>query len=72
MTCERLDALCERELAILLAQEIDFQLKIEQLKQDLESLSGFQIRKAFKAVDYLNYRFIDEAALRRFLKKIGH
>jgi hypothetical protein len=32
LTVEKLDALCERELAILLAQEIDFQLKIEQLK----------------------------------------
>ena len=69
---ERLDHVVEREMAILLAQEIDFQLKLEQLKQDLEKFKKFSIRRAFKAIDSLNFRYIDEQAIRRFLKKIGH
>ena len=72
LSYENLDPLVERELAILLAQEIDFQLKLEQLKQDLEKFKKFSIRRAFKAIDSANFRYIDEVSIRRFLKKIGH
>ena len=69
---EKLDPIIERELAILLAKEIDFQLKLEQLKQDLERYPRFNTRHAFKAIDYMNYKVIDEQSLRRFLKRVGH
>ena len=69
---ENLDPLVEREMAILLAMEIDFQLKLEQLKQDLEKFKKFSIRRAFKAIDSANFRYLDEVSIRRFLKKIGH
>ena len=49
---ERLDVMVEKELAILLAKEIDFELRLEQLKQDLEKFKAFSIRRAFKAIDY--------------------
>ena len=69
---EKLDTIIERELAILLAKEIDFQLKLEGLKQELERYPKFNIRHCFKAIDYLNYKVIDELSLRRFLKRVGH
>ena len=67
-----MDSLVERELAILLAKEIDFELRLEQLKQDLERFNSFSIRRAFKAIDYQNYKIIDEGSIRRFLKRAGH
>lgn len=69
---ENLDAMVEKELAILLAKEIDFELRLEQLKQDLEKFRQFSIRRAFKAIDYQNYKVIDEISIRRFLKRVGH
>jgi len=69
---EHLDPVIERELALLFCSEIDLQAKIEQLKHQLESTSGFSIRRCFKAIDELNFKFIDEQSLRRFFKKVGH
>ena len=69
---ENLDRMVESELAILLAKEIDFLLRLEQLKQDLEKFNSFSIRRAFKAIDYQNYKVIDESSIRRFLKRVGH
>ena len=56
----------------MLAKEIDFELRLEQLKQDLERYKGFSLRRAFKAIDYQNNKIVDEAAIRRFLKRVGH
>ena len=69
---ENLDPMVEKELAILLAKEIDFELRLEQLKQDLEKFKVFSIRRAFKAIDYQHNKIIDEASIRRFLKRVGH
>mmetsp|Transcript_10806 Transcript_10806/g.13575 ORF Transcript_10806/g.13575 Transcript_10806/m.13575 type:complete len:184 (+) Transcript_10806:327-878(+) len=69
---QNLESVVEKELAILLAKEIDFELRLEQLKQDLEKFSQFSIRRAFKAIDYQNYKLIDEVSIRRFLKRVGH
>lgn len=69
---ENLDGATERELALLLVMEIDFELRLEQLKSDLEKFNRFSIRRAFKAIDYLNHRVINEGDVRRFLKRVGH
>ena len=69
---ENLDRATERELALLLVMEIDFELRLEQLKSDLEKFNRFSIRRAFKAIDYLNHRVINEGDVRRFLKRVGH
>ena len=69
---ENLDQIVEKELAIMLAKEIDFELRLEQLKQDLEKFAQWSIRKAFKAIDYQNNKLIDEQSIRRFLKRVGH
>ena len=47
-------------------------MKLEGLKQELERYPKFNIRHCFKAIDYLNYKVIDELSLRRFLKRVGH
>lgn len=52
--------------------EIKFHLILEQLKKELESCSDFSSRRAFKAMDELNYNFINEANLKIFLRKMGH
>lgn len=62
----------EKELALLLAKEIDFELRLEQLKSDLEKFNRFSIRRAFKAIDFQNHKVIDEVSIRRFLKRVGH
>ena len=38
----------------------------------MEKFKRFSIRRAFKAIDFQNHRVIDEAAMRRFLKRVGH
>ncbi len=45
---------------------------LEQLKKELESCPDFSSRRAFKALDELNYNFINEANLKIFLRKMGH
>lgn len=72
LSFEKVDPIVERELAILFAKEIDFQLKLEQLKQELHRYQAFNMRHCFKAIDYLNHKVIEESALRRFLKRAGH
>lgn len=57
---------------MLLAKEIDFELRLEQLKQDLDKFPQFSIERAFKAIDYQNFNLIDEVSIRRFLKRVGH
>ena len=52
--------------------EINFHLIIEQQKKDLENCSDFSARRAFKAIDELQYKFINEANLKIFLRKMGH
>lgn len=53
-------------------KEIDLHCRVEQLKAELESTPGYSIRRCFKAIDEINNKYFDEAALRRFMKKIGH
>ena len=52
--------------------EIDFHVGLEQAKRDLANVPGFNIKQIFRAIDEVNCKFIDEAAIRRFLKKVGH
>ena len=68
MHFEHLDQMIEEELSALLASEIDFQLKLEQLKQDIWKLEAFSVKRVFKAVDQLNNKFVDEQALRTALE----
>jgi Ca2+-binding EF-hand superfamily protein len=42
------------------------------LKRELENSKGFSVRKAFKAIDELRIKYINEANLRTFLKRMGH
>ena len=69
---QNLDPVVEKELAMLLAKEIDFELRLEQLKQDLEKFPQFSLERAFKAIDYQNFNVLDEVSIRRFLKRAGH
>lgn len=69
---QRLEFSVEDELAILLRMEADFLLRLEQMKANLEFLPGFDIKTSFKAIDEFNNKYIDEFALRRFFKKMGH
>jgi len=56
----------------LLCAEINLHLRIEQQKIGLVFCPGFKIRRCFKAIDEKALSYIDERALRRFLKKVGH
>jgi Ca2+-binding EF-hand superfamily protein len=62
----------ERQIASLLCMEIDFLLRVEQQKKDLESLPNFNLRHCFKAIDESHNKFIDVLAIRRFFIKVGH
>jgi len=39
--------------------EIDFLLRVEQQKKDLEGLPNFSLRHCFKAIDEAHNKFID-------------
>lgn len=69
---EKLPKDVEFELAGLLARELEFMLKVEQMKANLHFLPGFSLLKVFKAIDEQNTQFVDENTLRRFFKKMGH
>lgn len=51
---------------------MNFHLNLEQQKKDLEECQDFKVRRAFKAVDELRYKFINEASLKIFLRRMGH
>lgn len=67
-----LEPTVEREMATLFTMEIDFLLKLEQLKRDMYGLPHFSHKKCFRAIDEHSNGFIDQTALRRFLIKVGH
>lgn len=45
---------------------------MEQLKRDLENCQDFSERKAFKAIDEVGLKFINESSLKTYLRKMGH
>ena len=53
----------------MLKLEITFQKELEQMKSELERLPQFNLQKIFKFIDVNNYNFIDEAQIKKFLKK---
>lgn len=57
-------------MAIMFCMELDFLIKIEQLKREMSYLPCFSIRNLFLAVTDKNY--ISESILRRYLRKVGH
>jgi Ca2+-binding EF-hand superfamily protein len=62
----------EKAIAKLFEREIDFHVELEHLKKDLENCPDYHIRKAFKAIDEHNFKFINHANLKSFLRKMGH
>lgn len=63
-----LEPLVEREMATLICMEIDFLLRLEVLKCDINSLPNFNVRQLYKAIGDP----IDQTCLRRFLIRVGH
>jgi Ca2+-binding EF-hand superfamily protein len=59
-------------MSALLVAEVDFQCKVEQHKQNLQNLKHFTVKKAFECIDTYGNGCIDERALRRFFKLVGH
>lgn len=49
-----------------------YHLQLEYLKKELEECEDFSVRKAFKAIDDLSFKFINEQNLKHFLYKMGH
>lgn len=54
-----LEPTVEKDIALLLAMEVDFLLRLEELKKDLHSLPGFNIRHLYKAIAQPNNQGID-------------
>lgn len=67
-----MEPIVERRLAELLVQEIDFHIRLEQMKRELASVPGYNARRVFKAIDDRNRKAVSEQELRRFFKKVGH
>lgn len=59
-------------LSRLLEMEIIYHLRLEQLKLDLEEIEDYDLKKLFKMVDKNRKKFIDKAAIKSFLKRMGH
>ena len=57
----------EVELSNLLKLECDFQETVERMKQELEALKGYSIKKLFSKLDRLKRGFIDVSSVREFI-----
>jgi len=42
------------------------------MKKELENCFDFSVRRAFKAIDEHRFRYITDASIRNFLRKMGH
>lgn len=62
----------EYELARLIEKELMHHARVEKLKQELECCYDFSLSSCFKAIDDINYGYIDHNALKRFLRNVGH
>ena len=62
----------ERALSKLLLSEIQFHLKLEQMKIDLHQIWDFKLSHLFKLVDHTRSGFIDHNNMKRFLALMGH
>jgi len=51
---------------------VNFHVILEQQKKELENCPDFSARLAFKALDELGYKFINDANLKIYLRKMGH
>jgi Ca2+-binding EF-hand superfamily protein len=59
-------------LSQLLLKEVNFQLKLEELKKRLEISYDFTVKRAYASVDDWNYGYLDHSNIRRFLKNMGY
>ena len=59
----------ESELAKLFELELKFQDVFERCKQDQESSSNFSVLKIFKALDPLDFGYIDILSLKEIIEK---
>ena len=59
----------EVHLASLLRLECDLQETFERMKNELESLAGFSVKKAFKLLDKKGRGFLDVNSIRDFIVK---
>ena len=62
----------EKALSQLLLKEVNFQLKLEELKKRLEISYDFTVKRAYASVDDWNYGYLDHSNIRRFLKNMGY
>jgi hypothetical protein len=51
---------------------VSLHLILEAQKKELEECGDFSVRRAFRTVDVLGYKFIHDANLKLFLRKMGH
>jgi len=59
-------------LSRLLEMEIVYHLRLEQLKLDLEEIEDCNLKRLFRMVDSNRKRYIDQASVNGFLKRMGH
>lgn len=62
----------ERALSQLIFKEVRYQLKVDQLKRQLENQYDFSFKKAFQAIDDWTYGYLDRNNIKRFLRSAGH
>lgn len=62
----------EKALTQLLVRETKLQLKVDSFKRVLECSYDFSYQNAFKSIDDWNYQYLDNANIKRFLRKCGY
>jgi len=58
-------------LAKLVQKELKLARDAERIKQELAARYDFNLDRLFKDVDDINYNYVDQANLKRFLIKCG-
>jgi hypothetical protein len=62
----------EQNLAMTLLMEIEYHIKLEQLKFEISEIQTFKISRVFKMLDIERRGFVDSGSIKRFLTRMGH
>lgn len=62
----------EQNLAMVLLMEIEYHIKLEQLKYEIQKIETFKISRVFKMLDPTRRGFIDGNSIKKYLTRMGH
>ena len=62
----------EQNLARTILMEIEYHIKIEHLKKELQKIETFKLSRVFKMLDPNRRGFVDSNSIKKYLTRMGH